>query len=96
MENTNAGADGVRLAPEVEERLRAVIREELQAARRKDAAPEPLLTKKDVAEVLDVTERTVDTIAAAGELPKIKVRGCVRFAPGAVEAYIERQATNSQ
>jgi excisionase family DNA binding protein len=76
--------------------LRAVVREELRAERRREAAPEPLLTKKDVAEVLDVTERTVDTIAAAGELPKIKVRGCVRFAPGAVESYIQRQATNSR
>jgi excisionase family DNA binding protein len=76
--------------------LRAVVREELRAARRREAAPEPLLTKKDVAEVLDVTERTVDTIAAAGDLPKIKVRGCVRFAPSAVESYIQQQATNSQ
>ena len=76
--------------------LRAVVREELRAERRREAAPEPLLTKGDVAEVLGVTERTVDTISAAGDLPKIKVRGCVRFAPSAVESYIQRQATNSQ
>jgi len=96
MENANTGADGLRLAPEVEERLRAVIREELTAERRREAAPEPLFTKADVAEALGVTERTVDTIAASGDLPRIKVRGCVRFAPGAVEAYIQRQAGNSQ
>ena len=84
----------------LEATLRAVVREELRAQseadRRREAAPEPLLTKADVAEALGVTERTVDTIAAAGDLPKIKVRGCVRFAPSAVESYIQQQATNSR
>jgi excisionase family DNA binding protein len=94
--------DDRRLPPgaTLEATLRAVVREELRAQseadHRREAAPEPLLTKADVAEVLGVTERTVDTIAAAGDLPKIKVRGCVRFAPGAVEAYIQRQANSSQ
>ena len=76
--------------------LRAVVREELraqsEAERRREAAPEPLMTKADVAEALGVTERTVDTISAAGDLPKIKVRGCVRFAPAVVRAYIRQQA----
>lgn len=51
-----------------------------------------LLTKEDVAERLQVSERTVDTLAASGELQKIKVRRCVRFSPQAVDAYVRRQA----
>ncbi len=54
--------------------------------------PDRLLTKEEVAERLQVSPRTVDTLAAAGDIPRIKIRGCVRFHPGAVVAYIDRQA----
>jgi predicted DNA-binding transcriptional regulator AlpA len=91
--------DDRRSPPDLDD-IRAAVREELraqsEAEHRREAAPEPLMTKADVAEALGVTERTVDTISAAGDLPKIKVRGCVRFAPGAVEAYIQRQTKSSQ
>lgn len=45
-----------------------------------------LLRKWDVAKLLNVSERTVDRLAASGHLPKRKVRGCVCFLPSDVSA----------
>jgi excisionase family DNA binding protein len=45
-----------------------------------------LLRKWDVAERLNVSQRTVDRIVASGLLPKLKVRGCVCFRPSDVSA----------
>lgn len=75
----------------VKQHVCEAVREEFDAARKQ---PEDggLLTKEEVADWLQVSPRTVDTLAAGGELRKIKVRGCVRFSPGAVRAYIRRQA----
>jgi excisionase family DNA binding protein len=38
-----------------------------------------LLSKPEVAELLGVSTRTVERMAAAGQLNSIKVRGAVRF-----------------
>lgn len=76
------------LEEELPQLVRQAVRKELAAG----ADPEALLTKEDVAGRLNVSPRTVDTLTAAGEIRKIKVRGCVRFHPKAVEAYIRRNA----
>lgn len=59
--------------------------------------PPPLLDLAGVARRLNVSERTVENIVAAGELPVVRLgtgtrRGLRRFDPAAVEAYIRRQA----
>jgi excisionase family DNA binding protein len=71
--------------------IRAAVREELRAARRQEAAPDPLLTEADVAEVLGLTPRTLRTMRKAGEIQALRVRGCVRYTRAAVESYIDRQ-----
>ena len=95
MADTTPDDDGFRLAPEVEEQFRAVIRDELRAERRREAAPDPLLTKADAAEVLGVSPRTVDTLLASGEIASIKVKRCRRIPPAALRSYINRQAAAS-
>ena len=58
-------------------------------------APQPLLTTAEVAEWLNVGERTVESLVALGELPTVRVtpsgRGR-RFERTAVEAFIRRSA----
>jgi len=38
-----------------------------------------MLTKKEVAERLNVSERTVNRLMTSGRLRKIKILGCIRF-----------------
>lgn len=78
------------------ERFREVIREELRAKRRREVAPDPLLTKADAAEVLNCSARTVDTLIASGELASVKVRRSRRIPPSALKAYVARQARGSE
>ncbi len=58
-------------------------------------APPPLLTSAEVADWLNVAERTVDNLVALGELTPVRVtpsgRGR-RFERRAVEAFIRRSA----
>jgi len=89
MGNTDDRED--KFPPELDD-IRVAVREELQAARRQEAAPEPLLTKEDAAEVLGVSPRTLDTLLASGEIASIKVKRCRRIPPAALRSYIDRQA----
>lgn len=74
--------------------VREAVREEIGAARGGPGSaaddPEALLDKDAVAARLNVSPRTVDTLAAEGSLRRVKIRGCVRFSPQAVDAYIRR------
>lgn len=54
--------------------------------------PEGLADKAEAAELLGVSERTVDTLIAAGEITSIKVRRCRRIPRRALRAYIRRKA----
>ena len=50
----------------------------------------PLLTKKDAARVLGVTERSIDNYRIAGRIRAIKFgNGAVRFDPADLRACIE-------
>jgi excisionase family DNA binding protein len=59
-------------------------------ARGGPAAPEPLLTVGDAAELLRVSTRTVRRLVAAGELPALRVGRQVRLAPADLLAYLRR------
>jgi len=49
-----------------------------------------LLSKKETAELLSVSIRTLDRMRSSGELPATKVRGAVRFNPAVIEKYIAK------
>jgi excisionase family DNA binding protein len=48
-----------------------------------------LLSKKQVAKQFSVSVRTVERLAARGELQKVKIGGCVRFKFKEVQAMME-------
>lgn len=52
---------------------------------------EEVLKLKEVAELLKVGEKTVYSMAQAGELPAFKVRGQWRFKRIDLDAWIEQQ-----
>ena len=47
-----------------------------------------LLDRKQVAKILNVSIRTIDRLRESGQLRAIEVRGCVRFLPQDVEAFL--------
>lgn len=49
----------------------------------------PLMEPWDVADVLNVSRKTVYAMAAAGRLRSIKFGGVLRFDPADVDSYIE-------
>ncbi|HMN96930.1 MAG TPA: helix-turn-helix domain-containing protein [Phycisphaerales bacterium] len=50
----------------------------------------PLLTYREAAKVLGVTERTVWTLVAGGVLPAVRFGRSVRIDPADLRAFIER------
>ena len=83
------------LAADLEARVRRAIREELAAAgdRQPFGAP-PLLDLTGAAARLNVSERTVESLVASGEIPVVRIgtgRGVRRFDPAALEAFVRRQ-----
>ncbi|MFI2795168.1 helix-turn-helix transcriptional regulator [Haloferula sp. A504] len=53
----------------------------------------PLLRRPQVAELLNVSIRTVDYLLAAGELPCIRIGRSVRVRRSAVEFFVEARET---
>ena len=83
------------LAANLEARVRRAIRDELAAAPDRPAALPPLLDLAGAAARLNVSERTVESLVAVGEIPVVRIgtgRGVRRFDPAAVEAFIRRTA----
>ncbi len=58
---------------------------------RDDMRNEEILKVKNVAELLKVGEKTVYSMAQAGELPGFKVRGQWRFSRKDIDDWIETQ-----
>lgn len=52
-----------------------------------------ILTLKQVAEFLKVTERTIYRLAAARKIPAFKVGGTWRFSKAEINQWIQRQTT---
>ena len=51
-----------------------------------------ILTLKEVAEYLKVTERTIYRLAGAKKIPAFKVGGTWRFSRGDIDEWIRRQS----
>ncbi len=65
--------------------------------RREENAVEPmLLTGKEAAKVLSVSERTLYALAKAGELPAIRIGRAVRYDPLDLRAWIEQAKEKSR
>lgn len=48
----------------------------------------PLLTTKEVAARLAVSEKTIRRLTKRGELPAVRVGGTVRYDPAEVRSYV--------
>lgn len=57
----------------------------------KSTSEDEILTIKQVAEYLQVTERTIYRLAAAKKIPAFKVGGTWRFSRSAIDAWIKQQ-----
>lgn len=68
----------------------AEARQEIKALRCAED-PERLLTKKEAADLLGVSERTVDKLVHSGEIQSLKVRRARRIPHRALAEYIERR-----
>ncbi len=51
-----------------------------------------IMTIKEVAEYLKITEKTAYRLVAAGDLPGFKVGGSWRFRRSEIDRWIERQS----
>jgi excisionase family DNA binding protein len=52
-----------------------------------------LLTKRETAGVLTVSERTIDRLVSEGRLRAVKIRGAVRFTERELERFIISNTT---
>jgi excisionase family DNA binding protein len=57
-----------------------------------DATPPQLLTRKEVADLLNISLRHLDTLVASGEIVPVRIGRSVRFRPKSVEEFIEEAA----
>lgn len=96
--DTDSGAEGLHeelhaLVEHLREDVHA-LREEVQSLRRREApeGPNALLTRKEAAERLSISTRTLDDMAEAGEIQPVRIRGRVLYAPETLQAYIRRRA----
>lgn len=55
-----------------------------------------ILTLKEVAEYLKVTERTIYRLAGAKKIPAFKVGGTWRFSRADIDAWIKRQSSDPE
>jgi excisionase family DNA binding protein len=53
-----------------------------------------LITKRDAAEQLGVSLRTIERLISAGRLPLVHVEGAARVRVGDLEAYVEGLEAN--
>ena len=56
---------------------------------RKEAEMDKLLNKAEAAEMLSVSESTLDRIIGDGDLPMYKIRGSCRIKTSDIEKYLE-------
>lgn len=60
-----------------------------------DAIPDALLTRDEVADILSISLRHLDTLVASGEITPVRIGRAVRFRPETVKGFI-RDAVDSE
>ncbi len=53
----------------------------------------PLLSKKEAAALLHVSERTLDRLRAMGQIKVVRVRGVVRLSAAEIDRFVTKQTT---
>ena len=82
----NVSIDPAEFSDVIQAAVNAAVRR-LESTRPSDAAGQILLTKRQAAEALGVSEGTVDRWRAQAALPFVKIDGKVLFRPSALEAW---------
>jgi excisionase family DNA binding protein len=82
-------SSGVSVTEEIESCVKDAVEEALSEHRQKEAAPSPLLKREEVAEILNISLRHLDTLVATGELTPVRIGRSVRFRPEAIRTFIE-------
>lgn len=54
------------------------------------------LTKNEVASLLQISTRTLEHMMADGEIPYLKIRRSIRFAPSVLDQLAVKRAQESQ
>lgn len=73
----------------IQEQIRE-LRGEIEALR-SARHPDALLTRQETADRLNISTRTLDDLAADGQIKPTRIRGCVRYHPDTVTAFIRSQ-----
>jgi excisionase family DNA binding protein len=71
--------------------LKREITDSVVAALRAERDERPLLSPKELAVRLGISDRTARSMIASGALPSVKVGGLTKVEPGAVDEYLARQ-----
>ena len=56
---------------------------------RRSSIPSPLLKREEVAELLNVSLRHLDTLVASGEIIPVRIGRAVRFKPEEIQSFID-------
>jgi excisionase family DNA binding protein len=72
----------------------SALREEVQSLRRREELDgmDALLNRKEAAERLSISTRTLDDMEEAGEIQAVRIRGRVLYHPETLESYVRRNA----
>ena len=76
------------LREQIRSELAEVVESQNEQLLQRHTTLKPLLSVKDVARTLQVSERTVETLIGVGHLRPLWVQGQRRFHPDAVDAYL--------
>ena len=85
---SNLAAKIEALRADLRRELSEIIEEQNERLLRKHTALKPLMSVKDVARTLGVSERTLETIINSGKLQPLWIKGQRRFHPDTVDAFM--------
>jgi excisionase family DNA binding protein len=71
--------------------LKREITDSVVAALRAERDERPLLSPKELAVRLGISDRTARSMIESGRMPSLKVGGLTKVEPAVVDAYLERQ-----
>jgi excisionase family DNA binding protein len=71
--------------------LKREITESVVAALRAERDERPLLSPKELATRLGISDRTARSMIESGRMPSLKIGGLTKVEPAEVDAYLARQ-----
>jgi excisionase family DNA binding protein len=73
------------------EAFKREIADEVVARLRAERDERPLLSPKELAARLGISDRTVRSMIESGRMPSLKIGGLTKVEPAEVDAYLDRQ-----